>query len=91
MAVNAFVQNNDGFLRDIILLTQALIFVWFDDIFFFPFISLIADGPHHYHPACGHKGSSHLSLISYIITILLTMYYSVFCFVMIDGSAWRLI
>ena len=31
--------------------------------FFFPFsfISLIADGPHHYHPACGHKGSSHLS------------------------------
>ena len=28
---------------------------------FFYFISLIADGPHHYHPACGHKGSSHLS------------------------------
>ena len=27
----------------------------------FSFISLIADGPHHYHPACGHKGSSHLS------------------------------
>ena len=26
----------------------------------FSFISLIADGPHHYHPACGHKGSSHL-------------------------------
>ena len=25
------------------------------------FISLIADGTHHYHPACGHKGSSHLS------------------------------
>ena len=24
-------------------------------------ISLRADGPHHYHPACGHKGSSHLS------------------------------
>ena len=23
--------------------------------------SCIADGPHHYHPACGHKGSSHLS------------------------------
>ena len=22
---------------------------------------LIADGPHHYHPACGHQGSSHLS------------------------------
>ena len=29
--------------------------------FFFSFNSLIADGPHHYHPACGHKGSSHLS------------------------------
>ena len=29
--------------------------------FFSNFISLIADGPHHYHPACGHKGSSHLS------------------------------
>ena len=29
--------------------------------FLFFFISLIADGPHHYHPACGHKGSSHLS------------------------------
>ena len=28
---------------------------------FLSFISLIADGPHHYHPACGHKGSSHLS------------------------------
>ena len=28
---------------------------------FFSLISLIADGPHHYHPACGHKGSSHLS------------------------------
>ena len=30
-------------------------------LFSFSFISLIADGPHHYHPACGHKGSSHLS------------------------------
>ena len=29
--------------------------------FFFFFVSLIADGPHHYHPACGHKRSSHLS------------------------------
>ena len=29
--------------------------------FFFSLISLIADGPHHYHPACGHKGSSYLS------------------------------
>ena len=38
--------------------------VLFSDTFifyFFYFISLIADGPHHYHPACGHKGSSHLS------------------------------
>ncbi|CAN0478136.1 unnamed protein product, partial [Ascophyllum nodosum] len=23
-----------------------------------------ADGPHHYHPACGHKGSSHLSPVA---------------------------
>ena len=30
-------------------------------LFFIFFISLIADGPHHYHPACGHKGSFHLS------------------------------
>ena len=29
--------------------------------FLFSFISLIADGPHHYHPSCGHKRSSHLS------------------------------
>ena len=37
--------------------------VWYKqyDLLFFSFISLIADGPHHYHPACGHKGSSHLS------------------------------
>ena len=29
--------------------------------FFLSLVSLIADGPHHYDPACGHKGSSHLS------------------------------
>ena len=29
--------------------------------FFFFFHLTIADGPHHYHPTCGHKGSSHLS------------------------------
>ena len=29
--------------------------------FFSSLISLIADGPHHYHSACGLKGSSHLS------------------------------
>ena len=34
---------------------------FFSSFFFSSFISLIADGPHHYHPACGHKGSSHLS------------------------------
>ena len=28
---------------------------------FFHFIPLITDGPHHYHPGCGRKGSSHLS------------------------------
>ena len=29
--------------------------------FFFSLISLIGEGPLHYHIACGHKGSSHLS------------------------------
>ena len=33
------------------------------DFFSSFFISPSADGPHHYHPACGHKGSSHLSPI----------------------------
>ena len=27
----------------------------------FSLTSLIADEPHHYHPVCGHQGSSHLS------------------------------
>ena len=36
-------------------------YMYFFFSFSFSFISLIADGPHHYHPACGHKGSSHLS------------------------------
>ena len=31
MAINANVQYNGGFLPDILLLTQAPIFVWFDD------------------------------------------------------------
>ena len=41
------------------LIPHLAYFVLF--LFFFFFISLIADGPHYYHPACGHKGSSHLS------------------------------
>ena len=32
MAINVFVQYNDGFLPDILPLTQAPIFVWFDTI-----------------------------------------------------------
>ena len=36
-------------------------YYFFFFFFFSSLISLIADGPHHYHPACGHKGSSHLS------------------------------
>ena len=36
------------------------IMIYWLSIYIF-FISLKADGPHHYHPACGHKGSSHLS------------------------------
>ena len=31
MAINVTVQYNGGFLPDIILLTRAPIFVWFDD------------------------------------------------------------
>ena len=31
MAINVIVQYNGGFLPDILLLTQAPIFVWFDD------------------------------------------------------------
>ena len=58
------VQYNDGFLPDILLLTQAPIFVWFEMAI----------------------------LYIYIITFLLTMYHSsVFCFVMLGGSAWRLL
>ena len=30
MAISVIVQNNDGFSPDILLLTQAPIFVWFD-------------------------------------------------------------
>ena len=33
MAINVFVQYNGGFLPDILLLTQAPIFVWFDGTF----------------------------------------------------------
>ena len=62
MAINVIVQYNGGFLLDILLLTQAPIFVWFDG-----------------------------TILSYIITTLLTMYYSVFFFVMLSGFAWRLI
>ena len=32
-----------------------------------------------------------MALLTYIITTLLTMYYIVFCFVMLGGSACRLI
>ena len=31
MVINVIVQYNGGFLPDILLLTQAPIFVWFDD------------------------------------------------------------
>ena len=45
--------------------------------FFFFFISLIADGPHHYHPACGHKESSHFSRFTpYIFFIAMQVQHS---------------
>ena len=62
MAINVIVQYNGGFLSNILLLTQAPIFVF------------------------GSKAP-----LSYIITTLLTIYYIVFYFVMLGGSAWRLI
>ena len=40
--------------------TRLISFLLFYTFFFF-LVSLIADEPHHYHPACGHRGSSHLS------------------------------
>ena len=58
MAINVFVQDNGGFLSDILLLTQALIFVY---------------------------SMTLLYRIPGIITTLLTMYYTVFCFVMFGG------
>ena len=45
-------------LRIVVMCSSYPFFFFF---FFFSFISLIADGPYHYHPACRHKGSSHLS------------------------------
>ena len=58
MAVNVIVQYNGVFFSEMLLLTQAPIFVY---------------------------GS--MALLSYIITTLLTMYYIVFCFVTLGGSA----
>ena len=58
MAINVIVQYNGVFLSDILLLTQAPIFVY---------------------------GS--MAFLSYIITTLLTMYYIVFCFATLGGSA----
>ena len=47
--------------------------------FFFSLISLIADGPHHYNPACGHKRSSHLSpvhALQFFIAMQVQHYYN---------------
>ena len=38
-------------------------FIYIYLVFFNCFISLIADGPHHYHPVCGHYESFHLSSV----------------------------
>ena len=62
MAINnVIVQQIGGFLSEILLLTQAPIFVY-----------------------------GWMTLLSYIVTTLLTMFYIVSCFVMLGGSAWRL-
>ena len=45
--------------KDKLVVGTKMLFIYlFIYLFFF---SVRADGPHHYHPACGHKGSSHLS------------------------------
>ena len=73
LATNALnVRNNNNlafrYLPLLLLLMilqygTALLYALYTAVvfFFLSFISLIADGPHHYHPACGHKGPSHLS------------------------------
>ena len=35
--------------------SSPVIYSFYVCVFVFFFISLIADGPHHYHPACGHN------------------------------------
>ena len=40
---------------------RSTLFVCETHFFFFSSHLYIADGPHHYYPACGYKGSSHLS------------------------------
>ena len=50
---------------------------------FLPFILLLTQAPIFVY------GS--MALLLYIITTLLTMYYIVFCFVIVGGSAWQLI
>ena len=47
--------------NNVMISYKVLFFSFFS--FFSSFISLIADGLHHYHPACGHKGSFHLSQV----------------------------
>ena len=50
-----------GYLLDhYIYVSSTGICMYGNFFFFFSLTSLIGDGPHHYHPACGHKRSSHL-------------------------------
>ena len=48
-------------MRSHFSLNNVEAFLVFYTFFLFSLISFIADGPDHYHPACGHTGSSHLS------------------------------
>ena len=43
MAINILIQYNGGFLSDILLLTQAPIFVWFDGTIIVYYYSLLND------------------------------------------------
>ena len=56
------IYSVNGIISIVSIISIIRIYSIISIIFFFFFlISLIADGPHHYHPACGHKGYSHLS------------------------------
>ena len=53
-SLKSFVSTADRFQLSMFISTTFF-------FLFFSLVSLIADGPHRHHPACGHKGASYLS------------------------------